>query len=159
RPTCPASWPDWAATGWLPECSRLGEPRPARQAQAACSQRFTATQFHRGSSSRSPPVVDIERRVAGRCQIAPTSRHRRPNREDGIHHRMAQRGRPVVVTSAVRGSGSDASRQGVRSWKLWSLPRNALAFILTVELLAVGLTAVAVANAHPTKTDVARFAL
>src|SRR5262249_59102956 len=72
---------------------------------------------------------------------------------------MAQRGRPVVVTSAVRGSGSDASRQGVRSWKLWSLPRNALAFILTVELLAVGLTAVAVANAHPTKTDVARFAL
>lgn len=82
-----------------------------------------------------------------------------PNREIGIHDRMAQRGRLVVVTSAVRGHSGDSSQEGVRSWALWSLPRNAVAFVLTVELLAGGLTALAVVRAHPTKTDLARFAL
>jgi diguanylate cyclase (GGDEF)-like protein len=65
----------------------------------------------------------------------------------------------VVGPSAVRGDDSDSVRQGVRSWALWSLPRNALAFVLTLDLLAGGLTALALVRAHPTKTDAARFAL
>lgn len=64
-----------------------------------------------------------------------------------------------MVTSAVRSGRSDPSQQGFRSWALWSLPRNAVAFILVVELLAGGLTALALVHAHPTKTDFARFAL
>ncbi|HEY3086805.1 MAG TPA: GGDEF domain-containing protein [Jatrophihabitantaceae bacterium] len=65
----------------------------------------------------------------------------------------------MVGPSAVRGDDSDSVRQGVRSWALWSLPRNALAFVLTLDLLAGGLTALALVRAHPTKTDAARFAL
>jgi diguanylate cyclase (GGDEF)-like protein len=65
----------------------------------------------------------------------------------------------VVRPSAVRGGDSDSLPQGVRSWALWSLPRNALAFVLTVDLLAGGLTALALVRAHPTKSDAARFAL
>jgi diguanylate cyclase (GGDEF)-like protein len=65
----------------------------------------------------------------------------------------------VVGPSAVRGGDSDSVPQGVRSWALWSLPRNALAFVLTLDLLAGGLTALALLRAHPTKTDAARFAL
>jgi diguanylate cyclase (GGDEF)-like protein len=65
----------------------------------------------------------------------------------------------VVGPSAVRSGDSDSVPQGVRSWALLSLPRNALAFVLTVDLLAGGLTALALVRAHPTKTDAARFAL
>jgi len=64
----------------------------------------------------------------------------------------------VTATSAVRGRNGDSSQRGIR-WALWSLPRNALGFVLIVELLAGGLTAFAVAHAHPTKMDGARFAL
>jgi diguanylate cyclase (GGDEF)-like protein len=65
----------------------------------------------------------------------------------------------VVGPSAVRSGDSYSVPQRVRSWALLSLPRNALAFVLTVDLLAGGLTALALVRAHPTKTDAARFAL
>jgi diguanylate cyclase (GGDEF)-like protein len=64
-----------------------------------------------------------------------------------------------MSTSAVCGGSGDSSRERIRSWALWSLPRDALAFVLTVDVLAVGLSSLALARAHPTKTDAARLAL
>lgn len=60
---------------------------------------------------------------------------------------------------AVPGADGDSARLGIRSWALWSLPRNVRAFVLTVEVLAAFLSVMAVERAHLEKTDLARFAL
>jgi len=59
---------------------------------------------------------------------------------------VGDRGRPSVVGR-------------VRRWSVWSLPRPALGYILTVELLTVVLTTVAIAHTHLTSTDLGRFTL
>lgn len=60
---------------------------------------------------------------------------------------------------ASMGPRRNVGREAIRRWAIWSLPRHALAFVLTVDALAIGLTVVALVTASPTRSDLSRFIL
>ena len=64
----------------------------------------------------------------------------------------------MIIASAHRGDRR-RSAEVVAGWALWLLPRRALFFILALEVLACLLTTVGLLVAHPTSSDLGRFAL
>ncbi len=61
---------------------------------------------------------------------------------------------------SIAGARHGANRRiTVRDWTMWSLPRRALLFMLSVDALAAILTVVALVAASPTHSDIARLIL
>lgn len=65
----------------------------------------------------------------------------------------------MIIPSIGRRASAGRRRGGVGRWKVWSLPRSALAFVLIVDVSALGLTIVALLAAQPSSSDVNRFIL
>src|SRR5262249_37852038 len=65
----------------------------------------------------------------------------------------------MIIASGRSGGTEGSKRVTIKRWALWSVPQRALLLILCVEALAGTLTVVGLVSAHPTSSDVARFAL
>ena len=65
----------------------------------------------------------------------------------------------MIIASTARRGYPGRQRRRFRQWTIWTLPGRALAFVLTIYTLALGLTIVALLAAHPTSSDLNRFLL
>jgi len=65
----------------------------------------------------------------------------------------------MIIASVADGGKSRSQRTDIRHWALWSLPRQALVVLLTIEVLAGSVMIIELVRANPTKSDLGRFAL